>query len=394
MALPSLWKGLVKRMKDLKTAIVITAYNRALPLEKLLKSLCAVTVPEGKAVDLIISIDNGGTEEVNALAEQYEWHGGEKRVIIHESRLGLKKHFIWVGDRTEEYDSIIFLEDDLIVSPHLFCYYEQLLEKYYSDPRVAGMALYSPALCEFDHKKFYPIEDGYSVYFLCHPYWGTVWFKNEWREFKCWLENEYEYKPELLPKAIVNWRDTSFKKTYIQFIIEKGKTFVYPRTSLVSNAGAAGEHNTKALCEYEVKLALGEGMLSLPELSESKAVYDAFFELDSEIVARQLELDASELLVNIRGLKGERKKYELTSLPTGSVIRSFSSQMKPAESAVFMNVEGSGLYLVEGAEACRKSVDFCASVCDDVTAEYGELEAKTLFSLFKRKLKFFFARKR
>lgn len=381
-------------MKELRTAIVITAYNRSMPLDKLLKSLNNIIINDNKKIDLIISIDNNGTAEVNQIAEQYEWSHGNKQVIIHETRLGLKKHFIWVGDRTEEYDSIIFLEDDLIVSPYLYSYYEQLLEKYYDDPRVAGMALYSPALCEFDHKKFYPVEDGYSVYFLQHPYWGTVWFKNEWREFKEWLSNEYEYKPQLLPQAIVNWRDTSFKKTYIQFIIEKDKTFVYPRVSLVSNAGASGEHNTKALCEYEVKLMVGDGKLCLPELSESKAVYDAFFELNSEILAGYLEIDSHELLVNIRGLKKSTKKYELINADTNTFMRAFTAQMKPMENAVFMNVEGSGLYLVDRCASTITTADFHTSICNDITGEYGELETKTLFSLIKRKLKFYFSRKR
>lgn len=381
-------------MKELKTAIVITAYNRPAPLEKLLKSLSNLMIDTDKKIDLIITIDNNGTEEVNRIAEQYEWTHGEKRVVIHGNRLGLKKHFLWVGDRTEEYDSIIFLEDDLIVSPHLYSYYEQLLPKYYDDPRVAGMALYSPALCEFDHKKFYPVEDGYSVYFLQHPYWGTVWFKNEWREFKEWLSSEYEYRPQLLPQAIVNWRDTSFKKTYIQFIIEKNKTFVYPRVSLVSNAGASGEHNTKALCEYEVKLMVGQGNLFLPALSESLSVYDAFFELDSEILAKYFNVDPKELTINVRGLKKETLKYELTNAKPDKFIRAFTAQMKPMETAVFMNVEGTGLYLAEGSVSTVTASNFHTQICDDITGEYGELETKTLLSLIKRKLKFYFSRKR
>ena len=381
-------------MKELKTAIVITAYNRSKPLDKLLKSLNNIIIRDDSKIDLIISIDNNGTAEVNQLAEQYEWKHGDKRVIIHETRLGLKKHFIWVGDRTEEYDSIIFLEDDLIVSPYLYSYYVQLLEKYYDDSRVAGMALYSPSLCEFDHKKFYPIEDGYSVYFLQHPYWGTVWFKNEWREFKAWLANEYEYRPQLLPQAIVNWRDTSFKKTYIQFIIEKQKTFVYPRVSLVSNAGASGEHNVKALYEYEVKLMVGDGKLQLPDLSESRAVYDAFFEIDSSLMAPILGINGEDLLVNIRGLKQGEQKYELVNANTDTYVRAFTAQMKPIESAVFMNVEGNGLYLVDRSGSTVTKADFHTLICDDITGEYGELETGTLISLIKRKIKFYFARKR
>ena len=56
---------------------------------------------------------------VNKIANDFNWRLGEKKVIIHTQKLGLRNHFIWVGDQTERFKNVIFLEDDLIVSPEL-----------------------------------------------------------------------------------------------------------------------------------------------------------------------------------------------------------------------------------------------------------------------------------
>ena len=78
-------------------AIVVVAYNRDKALAKLLNSLKRIETNIN--VPLVISIDGGGTEAVNKIANDFEWQYGEKKVIIHE-KLGLVKHFIWAGDQT------------------------------------------------------------------------------------------------------------------------------------------------------------------------------------------------------------------------------------------------------------------------------------------------------
>ena len=104
-------------------AIVVVGYNRPKALEDLFLSLSKIETE--REVPLIISIDNKGTEAVNRLAEQYEWAHGPKEVIIHQQKKGLVKHFIWTGDQTEKYDVVIFLEDDLLVSPQIVNYQEK-----------------------------------------------------------------------------------------------------------------------------------------------------------------------------------------------------------------------------------------------------------------------------
>ena len=187
-------------------AIVITAYNRARPLKNLLDSLNSIVTT--KRLPLIISIDNQGTEEVNEVANAFVWKHGEKQVIIHQEKKGLRAHFIWAGDQTEQYENVLFLEDDLYVSPYILEFVEAAIEKYRDDPHITGASLYNPLLCEFDKCKFYQYEDGFDNYFFQHPYWGNVWFQESWREFKKWLET-YEYDPSILPENVRRWNTTS-----------------------------------------------------------------------------------------------------------------------------------------------------------------------------------------
>ena len=167
-------------------AIVVVGYNRPKALEDLFLSLSKIETE--REVPLIISIDNKGTEAVNRLAEQYEWAHGPKEVIIHQQKKGLVKHFIWTGDQTEKYDVVIFLEDDLLVSPQIVNYVEKVAEFYEDDDRVAGASLYNPIINEITGGRFYQLDDGYDNYFLQQPYWGHVWFKKPWAEFHEYLK--------------------------------------------------------------------------------------------------------------------------------------------------------------------------------------------------------------
>ena len=56
--------------------IVVAAYDRGFSLERLLSSL--VKAKYEHTVKLIISIDGGGTVEVQECAERFDWPHGEK----------------------------------------------------------------------------------------------------------------------------------------------------------------------------------------------------------------------------------------------------------------------------------------------------------------------------
>lgn len=320
-------------------AIIITAYNRAEPLRILLESLSKVKNC-GEKVPLIISIDNYGTPDVNRIAEEYQWHLGEKKVIIRDHKLGLVSHFMWVGDQTSEFDHVIFLEDDLVVSPDLLLYSRQIIEFYENDDNVAAASLYNPILNEATGTKFYQVDDGYDVYFLQHPYWGNIWFKSKWKAFQEYMK-DYSIKNEILPPNIAKW-DKSFKKKYIQYLIETKRTVVLPRNSIVTNNGCPGLHNFREPTMYQNVIRLYCHDLRLVPLEESLSKYDSFNEIYPDILKKlNLSLAPYDFEVDLNGTrKLFNTEYVLTTRPVYNAVLRYTSQMKPVENGVLFNIVG------------------------------------------------------
>lgn len=322
----------------MNAAIIITAYNRPTALRLLLGSLDDLKI--NCQIPLIISIDNNGTEEVNQIAKEFVWKFGKKEVIIHKQKKGLVKHFIWTGDQTENYDVVIFLEDDLLVGPYMIQYVEQVYDFYKDDGRVAAASLYNPFINEATGTRFYQVQDGYDNYFLQQPYWGHVWFKKPWKEFSDYLE-EYVENVDILPPGIKEWKG-SFKKKYIQYLIEKERYVVTPRVSLLTNNGIPGIHSGNREIFFQCPFTLSDKKYSFSRLDDSIAIYDAAMELKETVFKRfNNKLRAFDFEVDIFGHKDVfQKEYVLTSKPVKNAIMSFSSLMKPTELSVLINAEG------------------------------------------------------
>lgn len=320
-------------------AIVVVGYNRPKALEDLLTSLSKIRTD--REVPLIISIDNKGTEAVNRIAEQYEWKHGPKEVQIHQQKKGLVKHFIWTGDQTEKYDVVIFLEDDLLVSPEIINYVEQVADYYKADERIAGASLYNPIINEITGGRFYQLDDGYDNYFLQQPYWGHVWFKKPWVEFQEYLKN-YKVNRGILPSGIADWGDSSFKRIFIQYLIERNKFIVTPRTSLVTNNGVPGLHSGKRECYFQSPMQLEGKEYHFSEFDVSKSIYDSSYEILPRILKEYCEaLKEYDFEVDVNGSKKNvGKDYILTTKKSSSPIFTFSSLMKPTEMSVVFQQKG------------------------------------------------------
>lgn len=368
-------------------AIIVLGYNRPEALSNLLKSLSMIK-SDGTRIPLIISIDNRGTPEVNQIAQEYKWDHGEKKVIIHEKKLGLKAHFMFTGDITEEYDNVIFLEDDLVVSPYLLDFCNAYLETYLDDDRIAGASLYNPILKEGVGSKFYQIEDGYDVFFLQQPYWGNIWSKRKWRLFKKWLST-YRVNNDILPYNIAEWKDSSFKKVFIQYEIETERYFVTPRVSLLSNNGEAGLHNTIGKYQYQCNMMMNSKKYSMPDFDDSMAVYDVYFELLPQIIKKyNAKLEKYDFYVDLYKQKRLQADipYCLTTRRCKSSICSFSNQMKPKELAVLCDAQGCGIVLCKTKDMDSEIVNRSAILFEDILDNYL-VDLKTAFYVFKYKVK-------
>ena len=130
---------LVSDLNKEKIAIVVVGYNRLYPIQRLLKSLEAANYRESD-IPLVLSIDCGGNDDLNSYVNDYKWPFGEKYVIIHEKRLGLKQHIFSCGDLTKYFKGIILLEDDIYVSPCFYNYALDACSYYDKDSNAACIA--------------------------------------------------------------------------------------------------------------------------------------------------------------------------------------------------------------------------------------------------------------
>jgi hypothetical protein len=347
-------------------AIIVTGYNRSHALKSLFESMSKLYVEPSMAIPLVISIDNKGTEEVNKIAHEYNWLFGPKEVIIHQEKKGLVNHFLWVGEQTLKYEYVLFLEDDLIVSPNLINYALQVIEFYKDDDRIAGVSLYN-TLYTLRGLRFYQIQDGYDNYFLQHPYWGNIWFKNKWIEFEEYLKS-YTEKEDLLPIDVASWTD-SFKKIYIQYLIESGKTMVIPRISLVSNNGIGGLH-TYNTDKWQVPfIASGKIQYKFSTYNQSMSMYDAFEEIYVDILKEMNPmLKPFDFEIDTKCSKQKYiKPYVITYCSsTKHTIAQYSSSIKPVEVAIGLNIKGENICLIERTKVSTASEKLSEIRCVDL----------------------------
>lgn len=328
-----------------RIAIVAIGYNRAEAFSNMLQSLKQIKT-ERTDIHLVLSIEGEATETVKEIAERYDWQYGEKHIVYHKTRLGLRNHFIWVGDQTEQYDNVIFLEDDLSVSPYIIDAADQMINAYNNEDKVAAGAFYSPLVCEFNSQRFYPIDDGGDTFFFQHPYWGNLWQKLKWKKFKEWFSN-YERNEEILPIYVRGWKKTSFKVVYIQYLVETNRYVAFTRQSFVNNMGFAGMHNRSGGNTYQVPFAIGKKKLNCKPFDESIAIYDANFEIESSALKKaNPKLSGFDFDVDLNKT-GDRHKNDivLTFGKSKCPIMSFHGGMKPYEIAVAIGQEGEGIVL-------------------------------------------------
>lgn len=129
-------------MSDYKIGILTIGYNRANNLLRLLNSINAATFPTDD-VDLLISIDNSGTKDVENAANSFKWLHGRKKIYTYPERLGLRKHILKCGDFLDFYDALVVLEDDLVVAPSFYMYVLMTVNKYIENNNIAGISLYT-----------------------------------------------------------------------------------------------------------------------------------------------------------------------------------------------------------------------------------------------------------
>ncbi|MGK0391012.1 MAG: hypothetical protein ACI94Y_003773 [Maribacter sp.] len=327
--------------------IIIIAYNRTSSLQRLLEMVFdAVYYTE---VDLVISIDKSDNEEIIPLASAFDWQYGKKRIITHQKNMGLKKHVLSCGDLTEKYGAVIILEDDLLVSKDFYQYAQKAISYYQAESKVAGISLYSPRITESSLSPFDALNNGMDTYFMSLPAsWGQAWTAGQWMEFKRWLENwDNEFKH--IPTYIRYWSAHSWKKIFVEYLLEKNKYFVYPRDSYTTNPGEIGTNYSSKVEFFKTPLSLMKDNISFADVENKAMIYDASFEIDPDILKRNnSKLSTYDFSVDLHGGKTPEEistEYVLTTQKCTRSILTFSNQLFPLETNIINDEKGSGISL-------------------------------------------------
>lgn len=331
-----------------KITLVVVGYNRTDSIERILGSLSRADY-DYSDIRLIISIDHSGNEEVARAAERFEWKYGEKKVIAHPERLGLRKHIISCGDLTRTYGAVMILEDDLYVSPDYYNFAMQALEKYGEHPAIAGIALNTKRELLESVYPFFSLKKGEDVYFQQFATsWGQVWNERMWNGFRAWYDEHLSlpYHKDV-PQVVLNYPDTSWAKFYQTYIVDTGKYFVYSYDSLTTNFGDAGQHFGGSSSSAQSVLFYGKKVYRMPEFADG-VKYDIYGEPAG--LWKYLDVPEEEFTCDMWGRKQEAayRRYVLSSRVLDyQVIRSFGMQMKPMELNVMERIEGTGLFLYD-----------------------------------------------
>jgi hypothetical protein len=342
----------------MKPAIVISAYNRPRALGRLLGSLQKSAYPAEGGVPLIVSIDRGDSgihPEVQKVAEQFVWPFGPKEVLGHERHLGLVEHVLFCGGLSETYGDVIFLEDDLLVSPVFYEYATQALDFYRADDRVAGLCLYALWFNGYTQQPFVPLADGGDTFFAQVPYTqGQAFTVEQWRNFKAWrASGERRLAPtDNLHEAFFHFDAEDWFPLLAKYAADTARFTVYPRVSLTTGAGDAGTHFARRSVFFQAPLQRFKTAYQFQALDGSVAVYDSFFEILPDRLNRLSEaLRDVEYDVDLYATKAPRNLragHVLTTRLCRNAIRSFGQTMWPLEANVIEGEPGAEISL------CRK----------------------------------------
>ncbi len=336
-------------------AICIIAYNRENSLKRLLQFIKEAYYPQN--AKLYISIDHSECKSVENIAYNFYWEHGEKEVIIHEKKLGLRKHILRCGNLLNSHDALIVLEDDIVVSPDFFNYALVTTKKYHNYNDIAGISLYNFPVSYHCQLPFIPLTSDSDVFLMQNAQsWGQIWMKKQWFDFIDWYKENNDNFQECshLPKSICNWPKSSWLKFHTKYCIEENKFFIYPYKSRSTCFSDIGEHTRSQTNIFQTFL--------LPSICNSYLLnptvkYDCFFE--NIAIATWLGIPSNDICIDFYGDKANRGKhrYWLTrqQLPY-KIIQSYALSMKPYELNIKYNIKGNDLFLYDTTES-REIID-------------------------------------
>ena len=324
-------------------AIIVVTHSRADSLHRLLDSISNADYRGYSDISLVISADKHNNDSCLSIANDFIWKFGNKKIIHQEKKLGLKSHILSCGDMVSEFDGVIILEDDLMVSKGFYDYSQQAFEFYQNDEKIAGIGLYSNCYNEVAYCPFDPIEDGFDNYFMQVPCsWGQLWTKRQWNGFKEYLtKTDNLYEQISLPETVTQWSDiSSWKKSFYRYLISKDLYFVYPRFGFTTNFAEPGNHIQTPVTVFQTSLQLSRKQMYFSGFCDATAIYDGYYELTSIGFNRFTgkEMDVSFDLNGTKLLSQIKTKYLISSKYSSMPKKYFENKLYPYENNILFDL--------------------------------------------------------
>lgn len=277
----------------MKTAIVLFAYKRSWHLRQTIESL--LRNAGANNYDLIVYSDapanEGIREEVNKVREYLQTVTGFRSVknIFQTKNYGLSKSIInGVTNVLKEYEQVIVLEDDMVLSNYFLKYMEEALGRYSKEEKVISI-----------HGYVYPVADTLPETFFLRgaDCWGWATWRRGWKLFnpngqalldelrKRNLINEFDfhstYKFSQMLESQIQGQNDSWAVRWYASAFLADKLTLYPGRSLVHNIGtdSSGTHCADS-SDYDTSLSLTPIDLAEIEIAPStigKLAFEGFF---------------------------------------------------------------------------------------------------------------------
>ncbi len=389
--------------------IIVVGFSRPHALSRALNSVNNAVYEED--VKLIISLDGGSNQEVQDVADQFNFKHGTLEVIKRSFNLGLKRHIFECCDLVNEYGSVILIEDDIVVDKYFYKYAQEALSFYKEEESVAGISLYSPEFNEFSGLPFVPLLSESDTYFMQAPCsWGQAWSKKQWNNFRNWIEAERNSESAFsskLPDYVKEWKDSSWKKLYFYYLCGTDKYFVYPYKSYTTNVSdPGGFHNVTGSSLVQVSFGHQDRYWITPYFSEwntSAVVYDSFMEncgVDFLSQVGDIYGINGTLTLDLYGIKPVDNingyDYCISIKKPEKILKEFGCSFRPVETNILFNEHNSNettfFYLFESRN-CRFLTDCTKyeglvywSRFDFIARKYCRL---VLLALFRKAVRYF-----
>ena len=278
--------------------IVVFACSRPIQLQQLWHSLLNATYGNYNIrLRFVVdrpsnSADLKNHEQVvdflDGIKKEKLWTNGIVEIVLQSSSYGLKRNVLefWtMNDRNKQaVERLIFLEDDVVVSPSFFIYLVHRDEKSKSNcNQVAGISLYRPQWNEISWTPFKPQNcTSYMLQLPCS--WGAMYYSTVWESFLKWHKEKHNNKNNYIlpkiPRSNSNfWSpQKSWKIYFLRYMMENDLYMWYPNDvsySTTTTPVGTNIHNPtlSRLFDVELSKTLSSKSLMDQQVDISKLLY-------------------------------------------------------------------------------------------------------------------------